>query len=214
MLKLTNTLTRTTDVFAPADGATVRMYACGPTVYDFAHIGNFRTYVFEDVLRRHLRSKPWKLVHVMNITDIDDKIIRKSVELGVDIRTFTAPFTKAFFEDSEKLRVQRPDIITPATDYIPEMIQLVEQLLKSGNAYREGDSIYYRISSFPGYGRLSRLDKRELKVGARIDADEYEKEQPNDFVLWKPRRTTRSLDGPRRLASAVPGGIWNAPPWP
>jgi cysteinyl-tRNA synthetase len=185
MLKLTNTLTRTTDVFAPADGATVRMYACGPTVYDFAHIGNFRTYVFEDVLRRHLRSKPWKLVHVMNITDIDDKIIRKSVELGVDIRTFTAPFTKAFFEDSERLRVQRPDIITPATDYIPEMIELVEQLLKSGNAYREGDSIYYRISSFPGYGRLSRLDQRELKVGARIDADEYEKEQPNDFVLWK-----------------------------
>src|SRR4051812_2228303 len=185
MLKLTNTLTRTTDVFAPADGATVRLYACGPTVYDFAHIGNFRTYVFEDVLRRHLRSKPWKLVHVMNITDIDDKIIRKSVELGVDIRTFTAPFTKAFFEDSEKLRVQRPDVITPATDYIPEMIQLVEQLLKSGNAYREGDSIYYRISSFPGYGRLSRLDQRELKVGARIDADEYEKEQPNDFVLWK-----------------------------
>ena len=185
MLKLTNTLTRTTDVFAPADGATVRMYACGPTVYDFAHIGNFRSYVFEDVLRRHLRSKPWKLIHVMNITDIDDKIIRKSVELGIDIRTFTAPFTKAFFEDSEKLRVQRPDIITPATDYIPEMIQLVERLLKSGHAYREGDSIYYRISSFPGYGRLSRLDQRELKVGARIDADEYEKEQPNDFVLWK-----------------------------
>jgi len=121
----------------------------------------------------------------MNITDIDDKIIRKSVELGIDIRTFTAPFTKAFFEDSEKLRVQRPDIITPATDYIPEMIQLVERLLKSGHAYREGDSIYYRISSFPGYGRLSRLAQRELKVGARIDADEYEKEQPNDFVLWK-----------------------------
>jgi cysteinyl-tRNA synthetase len=185
MLKLTNTLTRTTDVFAPADGATVRMYACGPTVHNFAHIGNFRSYVFEDVLRRHLRSKPWKLVHVMNITDIDDKIIRKSMELGVDIKTFTAPFTAAFFEDSEKLRVQRPDIITPATDYIPEMIELVEQLLKSGHAYREGDSIYYRISSFPDYGRLSHLDKRELKVGARIDADEYEKEQPNDFVLWK-----------------------------
>jgi cysteinyl-tRNA synthetase len=185
MLKLTNTLTRTTDVFAPADGATVRMYACGPTVHNFAHIGNFRSYVFEDVLRRHLRSKPWKLVHVMNITDIDDKIIRKSMELGVDIKTFTAPFTAAFFEDSETLRVQKPDIITPATDYIPEMIQLVEQLLKSGHAYREGDSIYYRISSFPGYGRLSRLDRRELKVGARIDADEYEKEQPNDFVLWK-----------------------------
>jgi cysteinyl-tRNA synthetase len=198
MLKLTNTLTRSTDVFAPADGATVRMYACGPTVYDFAHIGNFRAYVFEDVLRRHLRSKPWKLVHVMNITDIDDKIIRKSAELGVDIKTITAPYTKAFFEDSEKLRVQRPDIITQATDYIPEMIQLVEQLLKSGHAYREGDSIYYRISSFPAYGRLSRLDKRELKVGARIDADEYEKEQPNDFVLWKAPKDEKE---PR----------WNAP---
>jgi len=185
MFKLTNTLTRTTDVFAPADGTTVRMYACGPTVYDFAHIGNFRTYVFEDVLRRHLRSKPWKLVHVMNITDIDDKIIRKSGELGVDIKTITAPLTAAFFEDSARLRVERPDIITHATDYIPEMIRLVVQLLETGHAYREGDSIYYRISSFPGYGKLSRLDTRELKVGARIDADEYEKEQPNDFVLWK-----------------------------
>ena len=185
MFKLTNTLTRTTDVFVPADGATVRMYCCGPTVYDYAHIGNFRAYVFEDVLRRHLRSKPWKLVHVMNITDIDDKIIKRSGELGIDIKTFTAPFTRAFFEDSAKLRIERPDIITPATDYIPEMIALVSQLLASGNAYREGDSIYYRISSFPTYGRLSRLDTRELKVGARIDADEYEKEQPNDFVLWK-----------------------------
>src|ERR1700704_2793456 len=104
MLKLTNTLTRRTDVFAPADGATVRMYACGPTVYGYAHIGNFRTYVFEDVLRRHLRSKPWKLVHVMNITDIDDKIIRESMASGVDIKTFTAPFTAAFFEDSAKLQ--------------------------------------------------------------------------------------------------------------
>ena len=185
-------------MFTPADGATVRMYACGPTVHNFAHIGNFRSYVFEDVLRRHLRSKSWKLVHVMNITDIDDKIIRKSMELGVDIKTFTAPFTAAFFEDSEKLRVQRPDLITPATDYIPEMIQLVEKLLKSGHAYREGDSIYYRISSFPGYGRLSRLDQRELKVGARIDADEYEKEQPNDFVLWKAPKEEKE---PR----------WNAP---
>src|SRR5712671_2025069 len=135
MFKLTNTLTRTTDVFAPADGTTVRMYACGPTVYDFAHIGNFRTYVFEDVLRRHLKSKPWKLVHVMNITDIDDKIIRKSGELGVDIKSFTAPFTTAFFEDSAKLLIERPDVITPATDYIPQMIRLVEKLLASGNAY-------------------------------------------------------------------------------
>ena len=149
-----------------------------------SHIGNFRTFVFEDVLRRHLKSK-WKLLHVMNITDIDDKIIRKSTEKGVDIRSYTAPYTSAFFEDSAKLRIERPDVITAATDYIPEMVQLVEELLKKGHAYREGNSVYYRISSFPAYGRLSRLDRRELKVGARIDADEYEKEQPNDFVLWK-----------------------------
>jgi cysteinyl-tRNA synthetase len=184
MLKLTNTLTGVSEPFSPADGVTVRMYTCGPTVHDFAHIGNFRTYVFEDVLRRHLKSK-WKLLHVMNITDIDDKIIRKSTEKDIDIREYTAPYTAAFFEDSARLRIERPDIITAATDYIPEMIDLVERLLASGHAYHEGNSIYFRISSFPAYGRLSRLDRRELKVGARIDADEYEKEQPNDFVLWK-----------------------------
>jgi cysteinyl-tRNA synthetase len=184
MLKLTNTLTGAVEPFEPADGNTVRMYTCGPTVYDFAHIGNFRTYVFEDVLRRHLKSR-WKLLHVMNITDIDDKIIRNATEKGIDIREYTAPYTAAFLEDSKSLRIEKPDIITPATDYIPQMVELVERLLASGHAYREGNSIYYRIGSFPSYGRLSRLDRRELKVGARIDADEYEKEQPNDFVLWK-----------------------------
>jgi cysteinyl-tRNA synthetase len=184
MLKLTNTLTGALEPFTPQDGTTVRMYTCGPTVHDFAHIGNFRTFVFEDVLRRHLKSK-WKVLHVMNVTDIDDKIIRKSTEKGIDIREYTAPYTAAFFEDSAQLRIEKPDVITPATDYIPEMVQLVERLLSSGHAYREGNSIYFRISSFPAYGRLSHLDRRELKVGARIDADEYEKEQPNDFVLWK-----------------------------
>jgi cysteinyl-tRNA synthetase len=160
------------------------MYTCGPTVHDFAHIGNFRTYVYEDVLRRHLKSK-WKLVHVMNITDIDDKIMRKAAEKGIDIREYTAPYTAAFFEDSAHLRIEKPEVITVATDYISEMIDLVKRLLANGHAYREGNSIYFRISSFPAYGRLSRLDRRELKVGARIDSDEYEKEQPNDFVLWK-----------------------------
>ena len=121
----------------------------------------------------------------MNITDIDDKIINKSVETGIDIKSYTAPFTKAFFDDCEKLRIQRPEIITAATDYIPEMIALVSRLLDAGFAYREGHSIYYRISRFPNYGRLSKLDRRELKIGARIDADEYEKEEPRDFVLWK-----------------------------
>lgn len=185
MLKFTNTLTGNLEVFTPKDGNHVRMYTCGPTVYDNAHIGNFRSYVWEDVLRRHLLSKGWKLTHVMNITDIDDKIIRRSVELGVDIKSYTAPFTQAFFEDSATLRIQRPDLVTPATDYIPEMVDLVTKLLATGYAYSEGDSIYFRISQFPTYGKLSRLDKRELKMGARVDADEYEKEEPRDFVLWK-----------------------------
>jgi cysteinyl-tRNA synthetase len=185
MLKLTNTLTGRLEDFTPLDGSTVRMYACGPTVHNYVHIGNLRTYVFEDILRRHLLSKGWVLKHVMNITDIDDKIIKRSIETGQDIKTYTEPYTRAFFEDCEKLRIQQPDIVTPATDYIPEMISIVSRLLQSGHAYREGDSIYFRISRFPAYGRLSRLDKRELKAGARIDVDEYEKEEPSDFVLWK-----------------------------
>ena len=189
MLRLTNTLSGKQESFAPQDEKTVRIYTCGPTVYDFVHIGNLRTYVFEDILRRHLASK-WKIKHVMNITDIDDKIINRAIEAGQDIKSFTASYTAAFFEDCEKLRIQRPEIITPATEYIPEMITLVNRLLESDFAYREGDSIYFRISQFPNYGRLSKLDRRELKVGARVDADEYEKEEPRDFVLWKaPKRS-------------------------
>src|SRR2546422_1917842 len=184
MLKLTNTLTGEQEVFEPQDKETVRMYTCGPTVYNFVHIGNLRTFVFQDILRRHISSK-WKLKHVMNITDIDDKIIARSIETGQDLKSYTVPYTEAFFEDCAKLRIQKPEMVTPATDHIPEMIELVNRLLESGYAYREGDSIYYRISQFPNYGRLSKLDKRELKVGARIDADEYEKEEPRDFVLWK-----------------------------
>ena len=190
MLKLTNTLTGNQEVFTPQDNTTVRMYACGPTVYNFVHIGNLRAYVFEDILRRHLASK-WKLKHVMNITDIDDKIINRSIETGKDLKSYTAPYTDAFFEDCDKLRIQRPEVITPATDYIPDMIDFVKRLLEAGYAYREGDSIYYRISRFPNYGRLSKLDKRELKVGARVDADEYEKEEPRDFVLWKAPKDPR-----------------------
>ena len=204
MLKLTNTLTGAAEPFTPSDGTTVRMYTCGPTVHDFAHIGNFRTFVFEDILRRHLKSK-WKILHVMNITDIDDKIIRKAAEKGMDIREYTAPYTAAFFEDSARLRIEKPDVVTAATDYIPEMVQLVERLLESGNAYREGNSIYFRISSFPAYGRLSRLDKRELKVGARIDADEYEKEQPNDFVLWKGPKDEAEKSWPASFGVGRPG---------
>jgi cysteinyl-tRNA synthetase len=205
MLKLTNTLTGRLEEFTPLDGSTVRMYACGPTVYNYVHIGNLRTYVFEDILRRHLLSKGWALKHVMNVTDIDDKIIKRSIETGLDIKTYTDPYTHAFFEDCEKLRIQRPDTITPATDYIPEMIEIVNRLLESGYAYREGDSIYYRISKFPTYGRLSRLDKRELKAGARVDVDEYEKEEPSDFVLWKAPKDEREPRWDAPFGAGRPG---------
>jgi cysteinyl-tRNA synthetase len=204
MLTLTNTLTGEQMPFEPEDHETVRMYTCGPTVYDFVHIGNLRTYVFEDILRRHLASK-WKVKHVMNITDIDDKIIQRSIETGQDIQVYTAPYTAAFFEDCEKLRIQKPEIITPATQYIPQMISLVERLLEAGYAYREGDSIYYRISRFPSYGRLSRLDRRELKIGARIDADEYEKEEPRDFVLWKAPKHPLEPRWPAPFGEGRPG---------
>jgi len=197
MLKLTNTLTGKQEVFTPEDNETVRIYTCGPTVYNYVHIGNLRTYVFEDILRRQLASK-WKVKHVMNITDIDDKIINRSIETGVKLEAYTAPYTAAFFEDCEKLRILKPDIVTAAPDYIDEMKDLVSRLLESGHAYREGDSIYFRISSFPNYGRLSKLDRRELKIGARIDADEYEKEESRDFVLWKAPKDDRE---PRWRAS-------------
>ena len=186
------------------DNSTVAMYACGPTVYNFVHIGNLRTYVFEDVLRRHLSSK-WKIRHVMNITDIDDKIIRRSIETGTDIGTYTKPYTDAFFEDCAKLRIEKPEIVAAATEHIPEMIDLVNRLQASGYAYREGDSIYYRISRFGDYGRLSRLDKRELKLGARIDADEYEKEQPRDFVLWKAPKDPNEPRWPAPFGEGRPG---------
>ncbi len=205
MLRLMNTLSGTLENFEPMDGTTVRMYTCGPTVYNYVHIGNLRTYIYEDVLRRHLLSKGWKLVHVMNITDIDDKIIKRSIELGVDLRSFTAPYTAAFFEDCATIRIQRPDIVTPATEHIPEMIAIVEKLLEGGYAYRESDSIYFRISRFPTYGRLSRLDKRELKIGARIDADEYEKEEPSDFVLWKAPKDEREPRWEAPFGAGRPG---------
>src|SRR5713226_3040860 len=204
MLKLTNTLTGKPEVFEPADGQTVRMYTCGPTVYNFAHIGNLRTFVWEDILRRHLASK-WKINHVMNLTDIDDKIINRSIETGQDIKSYTAPYTLGFFEDCEKLRIEKPEVIPPATEHIGEMVDLVERLIAAGYAYREGDSIYYRISRFPAYGRLSHLDKRELKAGARIDADEYEKEEPRDFVLWKAPKDAREPRWPAPFGEGRPG---------
>lgn len=189
MLKLTNTLTGKLEEFRPLDDNHVRMYTCGPTVYDFAHIGNFRTYVFEDILRRWLRFKGYKLTHVMNVTDIDDKTIRNSKAAEPkQLREYTDVFTRSFFEDCDTLSIERADRIVNATDHIPDMVRLIEQLVQKGHAYEKDGSYYFKISTFPNYGRLAKLDFGGMKIGASVDVDEYEKEDVRDFALWKARK--------------------------
>ncbi len=185
-IKFKNTLGNKIEEFHSIVPGQVGMYTCGPTVYDYAHIGNFRAYIFEDILRRWLEYRGYKVTQVMNLTDVDDKTIRESLKAGLSLVEYTAKFKKAFFEDIETLRIERAEVYPSATDHIPEMVQLVEKLLEAGVAYRGGDgSIYYSIDKFPRYGLLSgkRLDKNI--AGARIDNDEYEKDQAADFALWK-----------------------------
>lgn len=184
--RLYNTLTRTVEPFAPEDGETVRMYTCGPTVYNPAHLGNFRTFLFEDLLRRALRLAGWKVEQVMNLTDVDDKIINKAAATGTTIGEVTEPYTKLFHEDRHYLRIEDAEVYPKATDHIPEMIALVERLVANGVAYLADDgSVYFAIDRFDGYGRLSRLDKREVRTGARVAQDDYAKENAQDFALWK-----------------------------
>lgn len=186
MLELYNTLTRTKEAFVPIDSGKVRMYTCGPTVYNYAHIGNFRAYVFEDLLRRYLRYKGYEVVQVMNITDVDDKIIRDSTEQEVDFREFTAPYKQAFFEDLDELRIQRAEEYPEATSHIGDMVQLVERLLENEYAYRADDgSIYYDIDKFEDYGQLAHLDPDEMQRAERVTDDEYDRESVRDFALWK-----------------------------
>jgi len=163
----------------------VRLYACGPTVYNRAHLGNFRTFVATDILRRTLRYKGWQVLEVMNITDVDDRIIQQAQAAGQDIATFTAPWTAAFLEDLAVMRLERPEVIPKATEHIGEMVALIERLIARGFTYDVDGSVYFRISAFPEYGRLARLDVQGMKAGARVDADKYEKENARDFVLWK-----------------------------
>ena len=185
-MQLYNTLTRRIEPFAPADGTTVRMYTCGPTVYNPAHLGNFRTFLFEDLLRRVLRLHGWKLAHVMNLTDVDDKIIARAVAQGKTISEITEPVTEIFHRDREWLRIESAEEYPKATDHIPEMIALIERLMERGLAYQAEDgSIYFAIARFPGYGKLSRLDTRQIRAGARVAADDYNKEDVRDFALWK-----------------------------
>ncbi len=184
--RLYNTLTRQVEPFAPADGRTVRMYTCGPTVYNPAHLGNFRTFLFEDLLRRVLALRGWKVEQVMNLTDVDDKIITRAHEQGKRITEVTEPVIEIFHRDREYLRIQPAAAYPKATEYIPEMIALVQRLVERGVAYQADDrSVYFAIAKFPSYGKLSRLDTREVKVGARVLQDDYSKENAQDFALWK-----------------------------
>jgi len=185
-LRLFNTLTGEEDTLAPAPDEPLRIYACGPTVYDYGHIGNFRTFLEIDVLRRFLRLNGVPLRHVMNITDVDDKIIRNAAQSGVPIGDYTAKYVAAFFEDLESLRVERPEIIARATEHIPRMVELIQRLAEAGAAYQAEDgSWYFRLKSFPEYGKLSKKDLSGMEDGARVDVDEYEKDSARDFALWK-----------------------------
>ena len=187
-LRLHNTLTRQTEGFAPIHPGVVSMYTCGPTVWNYAHIGNFRTFLFEDLLRRWLEASGFRVLHIMNLTDVDDRIIKEAGARRLSIQAFTAPFAEAFFEDRDYLRIRPAHEYPRATAYVARMIELVSGLLDSGVAYRgEDGSVYFAIERFPTYGRLSQLDRRELRTGAggRVSADEYDKENARDFVLWK-----------------------------
>jgi cysteinyl-tRNA synthetase len=200
--RLFNTMSRAIEPFAPADGETVRIYSCGPTVYNPAHLGNFRTFLFVDLLRRTLRLRGWKVRQVMNLTDVDDKIIRRAHEQKKTIREVTEPVTTIFQEDREYLRIERAEVYPKATDFIPQMIALVAKLIERGVAYVADDkSVYFAIDRFPAYGRLSRLDKRELKTGARVAQDDYSKENAQDFALWKAATPN----------DEVTGAAWDSP---
>lgn len=201
-LALYNTLSRRVEPFTPLAPPRVTLYTCGPTVWNYAHIGNFRTFLFEDLLRRYLVDSGYDVFHIMNLTDVDDRTIKAAAAAGKQLEEHTAPFVQAFFEDRDYLRIQPAHVYPRATASIPAMVRLVERLLERGVAYRgEDGSIYFAIAKFPTYGRLSRLDTRELKLGARVASDEYAKDDPRDFALWKKAEP----------ADEQVGAAWDAP---
>jgi len=200
-----NVLSGKKEKFKPLKGKLVRFYTCGPTVYDYAHVGNLRTYVFDDLLRRTLKYDGYKVRQVMNITDVDDKIIKRAQKERKSIKGISVPYTRAFFDDIKKLNIEKAEVYPKATEHIQEMLSLISKLIKKGVAYKGKDgSIYFDISRFKKYGKLSRLQKREIKVGARIEADEYNKEEAQDFVLWKAKKPGEP-SWKSRLGQARPG---------
>jgi len=184
-IQLHNTLAGKIEKFVPQKSGEVRMYTCGPTVYDYAHIGNYRTFVFQDILRRFLKLRGFKLNHVMNLTDVDDRIIANAAAAGKSIRDYTEKFVQAFFDDCRSLSIQAPEHWIRATDHIDDMVKLIERLQQKTFTYPSEGSIYYRIAKFPEYGKLSKVDLTGIQAGARVDNDRYEKESARDFALWK-----------------------------
>ena len=202
-IRFFNTFSRQLEDFVPLEPGIVRLYTCGPTVYNFAHIGNFRAYVFEDLLQRHLEYRGYRVLRVMNLTDVDDKTIRGCRAAGIPLTEFTKPFKDAFFEDLDALRIKRAQHFPEATaaDHIARMISMIETLVEKGHAYRAEDgSVYFRIRSFPAYGQLAHIVLDELQAGVRIRSDEYEKENVGDFALWK-------------AWDPADGDVWWESPW-
>src|SRR5579859_7224991 len=184
-IRLHNTLTNALGPLQPVHPGEVRIYTCGPTVYASAHIGNFRTFMFQDILRRFLRSRGYSVLQVMNVTDVDDRIIQSAAAAGVGIREYTDKYIHAFLEDIDALHIEMPEELVRATDHIEDMVTLIEKLQQKGMTYISDGSIYFRISKFPEYGKLSKIDVSGMQAGARVDVDQYEKENARDFALWK-----------------------------
>ena len=184
-IRVHNTLSGKVEPFVPQKPGEVSIYTCGPTVYDYAHIGNYRTFVFQDILRRFLELRGFKLNHVMNLTDVDDRIIANAAKAGVSIRDYTAKFVQAFFDDCKTLSIEAPEHWIRATDYIDDMVKLIQRLQEKSFTYSGEGSIYYRITKFPDYGKLSKIDVTGIQAGARVDNDRYEKESARDLALWK-----------------------------
>ncbi len=184
-IRLHNTFTNDLKPLNPVHPGEVRIYTCGPTVYASAHIGNFRTFMFQDILRRFLRTRGYSVLQVMNVTDVDDRIIQSAAAAGVGIREYTDKYIHAFLEDIDALHIEMPEELVRATDHIEDMVALIEKLQQKGMTYTSDGSIYFRISKFPAYGKLSKIDVSGMQAGARVDVDQYEKENARDFALWK-----------------------------
>ena len=184
-IRFHNTLSGETEPFVPLVAGEVRSYTCGPTVYDFAHIGNFRTFVFQDVLRRYLKSRGFRVIQVMNLTDVDDRIIQKAAAAGVSIREYTDKYIQAYLDDRRTLNLEPPEHIARATEHIADMVELIRRLTAKGFTYTSEGSTYYRIAKFPAYGKLSKIDVAGMQTGARVDMDRYDKDNARDFALWK-----------------------------